>query len=110
TTTPTTTTTADHRQKRASRSWGASRSSAASNPGAPAGSDGSAGADGAAAGAGGPTTRAASQVVTGTAATRPMLPTSVRTISVATISELATVPSDCWASTKMISNGSAAPA
>jgi hypothetical protein len=33
---------------------------------------------------------AASQVVTGTDATRPMLPTSVRTISVATTSPLAT--------------------
>ena len=40
------------------------------------------------------TNHVASAVVNGTAATSPMLPTSVRTISTATTSELATVPSD----------------
>ncbi len=56
------------------------------------------------------TTTVASQVVNGTDATRPMDPTSVRMISVATTSLLATVPSDCWDSTNNSSSGSEAPA
>ena len=56
------------------------------------------------------TTVAASQVVIGTAETSPMLPTKVRTISVATISLFATVPSDCEESSRSSRSGSAAPA
>jgi hypothetical protein len=59
---------------------------------------------------GSPTTSAASHVVSGTDATMPMLPTSALKISVATVSELATVPSDCRDCTNRMSKGSAAPA
>ncbi len=55
-------------------------------------------------------TLAASHVVKGTAATRPMLPTRVRMISTATTSELAMVPSDWEERTKRMSRGSDAPA
>lgn len=54
--------------------------------------------------------RAASQVVRGTEATRPMLPTRVRTISVATTSPLATAPSDWPLRTNSTSSGIEAPA
>ena len=56
------------------------------------------------------TTSTASQVVMGTAATKPMLPTSVRTISVATISPLATVLADWSDNTKRMRSGIDAPA
>ncbi len=55
------------------------------------------------------TVRAANQVVSGTDATSPILPTSVRTISVDTISLLATDPSDCSLSTNRTNSGIDAP-
>ena len=54
-------------------------------------------------------TKAARAVVMGTAETRPMLPTSVRTISSATISLFATVPTPLCAIEKSSNSGSAAP-
>ena len=56
------------------------------------------------------TTSAASAVVTGTEATRPIEPTSVRTISSATSSLSATVPTLLCAIENSSSSGSAAPA
>ncbi|CAM5708109.1 Phosphomethylpyrimidine synthase OS=Streptomyces fumanus OX=67302 GN=thiC PE=3 SV=1 [Streptomyces fumanus] len=56
------------------------------------------------------TTSAARAVVTGTDATRPIEPTSVRTISSATSSLLATVPTLLCAIENSSSSGSAAPA
>lgn len=56
------------------------------------------------------TTLAASQVVMGTAATRPTEPTRVRTISTATTSELATIPRFCPDNPKSSISGMAAPA
>ncbi|PPS84223.1 hypothetical protein BZZ08_04486 [Streptomyces sp. MH60] len=56
------------------------------------------------------TTRAARAVVTGTDATSPIEPTSVRTISSATSSLLATVPTPLCAIENSSSRGSAAPA
>ena len=56
------------------------------------------------------TKAAESHVVIGTAATSPMLPTSVRTTSTATISLFRIVPIDCPARTKKRRSGIAAPA
>ena len=56
------------------------------------------------------TTCAASHVLIGTDATRPIEPTSARTISVATISRVATPVIDSPTPVKSSSNGSAAPA
>lgn len=56
------------------------------------------------------TTSAASAVVTGTEATRPIDPTRVRTISSATSSLLATEPMLLFAIENSSNSGSAAPA
>jgi hypothetical protein len=56
------------------------------------------------------TTRELSHVVTGTAATSPIEPIRVRTISTATTSELAMNPRDCDDNEKKIRRGSEAPA
>ena len=55
-------------------------------------------------------TRAVSTVVRGTAAISPTDPHKARTISTATVSLVATVPSESWLVTNKISSGSAAPA